>query len=176
MAKNMIVTADVIIPKSLSLQPDAWIKAIDTGMKSAAESLRVDFVATTNTWNHKPKFQRYDIGKLQYIIGTDDKIWAMLERGTRPHIIRIRRAKALRFNWDGYGSYGAKTRPDFLGSKNARYPKTPQRRIQVKHPGTKARNWIETAQLKYEKLLPKIVQRSIDSTANRILSQMGGTP
>jgi hypothetical protein len=172
----MVAVADVIIPKSLALQPSAWIKAIDTGMKSASESLRVDFVATTNTWKRKPKFERYEIGTLQYIIGTDDPIWAMLERGTRPHIIRIRRARFLRFNWDGYGSYGAKTRPNFLGSKNARYPKTPQRRIQVKHPGTEARNWIDTAQQKYQKLLPKIVQRSIDSTANRILSQMGGKP
>lgn len=176
MAKSIVIGADVIVPKSLAFKPDMLLKAVDTGMKATAEALRVDFVATTNTWRTKPKFVSTKAAELTYTVSTDNPIWAMLERGTKPHIIRIRRARFLRFQWDGYGSYGAKTKPNFLGSRAARYPKTPQRRIQVRHPGTKARNWIETAQDKYEKLLPKIVQRSVDAVASRIVSQMGGTP
>lgn len=141
-------------------------RAIINKLHMTGEAARVDFVATTNTWNHKPKFTRTDVDAETIAVGTDDAVWSMLDVGTKPHIIRVKRAKALRFAWNGFGSYGAKTRPGFLGSKNAKYPTTINYRKQVKHPGTKARIWTDTAVIKYQKLLPVIVQRAISVEMN----------
>jgi asparagine N-glycosylation enzyme membrane subunit Stt3 len=141
-------------------------RAITNKLKMTGEAARVDFVATTNTWNHKPKFVASIVDPETVAVGTDDAVWGMLDVGTKPHIIRVKRAKALRFAWNGFGSYGAKTRPGFLGSKNAKYPTTINYRKQVKHPGTKARIWTGTAIIKYQKLLPTIVQRAISVEMN----------
>lgn len=144
----------VVDPKKLQ-------RVIINKLNMVGEAARVDFVATTNTWNHKPKFVREVVDAETVAVGTDDAIWAMLDVGTKPHIIRVKHAKALRFAWNGKGSYGAKTKPNYLGSKNAKYPTTINYRKQVKHPGTKARLWTNTVLEKYQRLLPIIVQRAI---------------
>lgn len=141
-------------------------RAIINKLHMTGEACAADFEATTNTWNHKPKFTRTDVDAETIAVGTDDAVWGMLDVGTKPHIIRVKRAKFLRFAWNGYGSYGAKTRPGFLGSKNAKYPTKINYRKQVKHPGTKARIWTDTAVIKYQKLLPVIVQRAISVEMN----------
>jgi hypothetical protein len=161
---------EVQIPTRLLFNQKSLSKAIQDGVTSTAEAVRVDFVATTNTWKHKPKFVKKSNGFASTTISTDDQIWNMLEVGTRPHIIKPKptnKSGMLRFRWNGPGSYGAKTRPGWLSSKGAKYPTTPVRRRMVKHPGTKARKWTIAARDKYAKLMPRIMQRAIDSVVTR---------
>jgi hypothetical protein len=141
-------------------------RAIINKLQITGNACAADFEATTNTWNHKPTFTSVIVDEETVAVGTDDDVWSMLDVGTKPHIIRVKRAKALRFAWNGFGSYGAKTRPGFLGSKNAKYPTTINYRFKVKHPGTKARIWTDTAVIKYQRLLPIIVQRTISVEMN----------
>lgn len=150
--------------------PELFARAIQNGFRAVTEAIRADFKATTNTWNHKPKFERKTRGFANMEIVTDDKIWIMLNQGTKPHLILPKptnKSQRLRFKWDGFGSYGAKTKPKFLGSRSARYPKTPVSRRMVRHPGTKARDWIGTAQTKWNKLMPGRIQDAINSVAKR---------
>ena len=151
----------LIVPQN-ALNPDGLRRAILNTMRDTAEAARVDFVATTNTWDHKPTFERKELdGGTTQQVYTTDEVWGMLERGTRPHIIMVKRAKFLKFAWDGYGSYGAKTKPGLLSSKNARYPTEMNYRKSVNHPGTKAREWRAAAIRKYSKLMQGIMNRAI---------------
>lgn len=161
---------EVQIPRSLAVDVNRLAKALTDGLDATTEAVRVDFVATTNTWKHKPKFIVKRETPTSRIIYTEDDVWNMLEVGTRPHIIRPKptnRSGMLRFKWDGFGSYGAKTKPGSLSSKGARYPTTPVRRRVVKHPGTKARRWTIAAKDKYRTLMPRIIQRAIDAVHTR---------
>jgi hypothetical protein len=142
-------------------------RAIINKLRITGGACAADFEATTNTWNHKPTFTSVIVDSETVAVGTDDNIWSMLDVGTKPHIIRPKNAKALRFPWGGFGSYKAKTRPGFLGSKNSSMKNGKmQYRKFVKHPGTKARIWTDTAVIKYQKLLPIIVQRAISVEMN----------
>jgi len=151
----------VIIPKKLLPDGKAVARVLKNAARMAGEQLRSDFEATTNTWSKRPEFKREDIGIGSVEVSTDNFIWNMLDAGTKPHIIVPKRAKLLRFAWDGFGSYGAKTKPNKLSSGSARYPKRIVFRRRVRHPGTAPRNWVETAYKKWEPKWAETVQRAL---------------
>lgn len=151
----------VFVPKELLPHSKGLERALKNAARMGGEQVRADFVATTNTWKHKPKFERKDIAVGSVEVSTEDKIWVMLDAGTRPHIIVPKRAKALRFAWDGFGSYGAKTKPRWLSSRKGRSPKNIVFRKRVKHPGTEARQWVDTAAEKWSSEWPRTVQRAL---------------
>ena len=112
----------IIVPKRL---PDAKAmkNVVTNTLRGIAKSVAVDFKTTTFTWKRPITFDIKEVSSESVTVGTDNEIWSMIDVGTRPHKITIKNAKWLVFRWDGKGSYGAKTKPRFLGSKNARYPK-----------------------------------------------------
>jgi len=152
----------VSIPDKL-IDPKKLIRALRNGMADAAEDVVVDFETTTETWKHKPAFKTTEISAAEWIISTDDAIWSMLDQGTKPHVIRPKRAKRLRFQWGGFGSYKAKTRPGYLGSNKGGIKGPIVYRKQVRHPGTVARKWTTAAEEKWNKELGDIVQRAINA-------------
>ena len=153
----------VNFPQSLLSNEKKLYAAIKNGVRGTAESIRVDFVATTNTWKHKPKFSLAPADEFSMNITTDDNIWIMLDKGTRPHEITPKTPNGvLRFS---VGGFVAKTRPNYLGSIAGARGATPTMRKRVWHPGTDARDWVQTAQSKYQDIFPKIVQRAIDAAA-----------
>lgn len=156
---------EIDIPTALIKDPMKLVKSIDVGMRSVAEAIAADFDATTNTWRNRPDFKVTRKGFATFRISTNHFVWGLLNFGTKPHIIRPRRAKMLRFAWDGKGSYGAKTSVRWLGSRNARYPSTIVYRRIVRHPGTEARDWIGAVADKYDTIAYKVVQRAIDAIA-----------
>jgi hypothetical protein len=149
------------IPRdALILNPERIARAVENGMQAAAEGVRADFYATTNTWERGVSFTISRPGAFRRIIGTDDEIWTMLNQGTKPHLIYPRRAKALAFATGGR----AKTKPRVLGSSAGSQGSTfVTTRGPVQHPGTKAREWDTTAQKKWQQELATVVQRSVDS-------------
>jgi hypothetical protein len=137
-------------------------RVITNQLRMTAKSVQVDFIATTLTWKRRPDFTITE-SKDAVVIGTDNDIWFMLNVGTRPHVIRIKYAKWLRFRWDGFGTFRAKTVPRQFRSNKGYVGKRLNFRKSVRHPGTKAREYTDAAREKYEKLLPVIMQRAIDS-------------
>ena len=74
--------------------------------------------------------------------------WVRLQFGTRRHPIRARRARRLVFRWPGFLP---KTTPRYLGSGPGRVATGPLRwPLEVMHPGTEPRRWIETLREKLE--------------------------
>ena len=64
--------------------------------------------------------------------------WKWLDEGTRPHVIRARRAPLLRFRL----GYNPGTRPGTLTTRGSYYVGAHWRSAKlVHHPGTKAREW-----------------------------------
>lgn len=156
------MTKAIRVPARLLALPDRMNRAIENGMQAAAQGVRADFVATTRTWERGVAFTITAPGRYARVIGTDDQIWAWLNEGTRPHLIAPRRARALAFAVGGR----AKTRPRVLGSSAGSTGSTfVTTRGVVQHPGTKAREWTDVAQQKWQDQLAVVVQRAIDSEA-----------
>jgi hypothetical protein len=156
----------VIVPPKLDAK--RLIRGLRNGMKNASENVIVDFMTTTKTWKHQPEFKATEVSAAEWIISTDDSVWSMLDDGTKPHIIRPKRAKRLRFQWGGQGSYKAKTRPGYLGSNKGRVSGPIVFRKQVRHPGTKPRKWTDAAKVKWDRELGDIVQRAIDAEVSNM--------
>ena len=144
-----------IIPKLRLFDPAKHRTAIDAGMREAADEALEDFRRTTSTWSRSVSFE----AKKQadgYLIGTDDDVWGMLDKGTKPHSI-VAKKRALRFP----GGYRAKTRPGFIGSSSGGPSGGMVFRKRVFHPGTKARSWSTLIGKKWRARLGPIVQKKI---------------
>jgi hypothetical protein len=106
------------------------------------------FERVTKSWRNAQTFKATrKITKEQMTVsvkpvGASAKIWEYVSQGTRPHIIRPKNKRALRFEWGGYGSYKPKTTTSggYQGPGVVVGGKTVFR-MEVKHPGNKARNF-----------------------------------
>lgn len=81
------------------------------------------------------------------------KKWRWLDEGTRPHIIRPRRAPRLRFKVGGQ----AGSTPGSLSVRPARSGTEWRSAQVVRHPGTEARNWsIQVYEKRYKAFFEEI--------------------
>lgn len=145
-----------IVPKRRTLDPRRQQQAIDAGLKDAADEALKDFEETTKTWQHQPTFTAKP-QKDGVLIGTDDDIWSMLDKGTKPHTI-VAHKITLRFPG---GLYKAKTRPGFIGSQSGGSSGPLTFRKQVHHPGTAPRGWSKLIRKKWQSRLAQMVQKRI---------------
>lgn len=153
----------VIVPSRLAIDAKRIIRAVSTGMDAAAEACRVDFVATVGTWSTPATFEVASQGAYTRQITTGNKIWGMLNEGTKPHRILPKKPNGkLRFRT----GYASKTTPGVLGSNSGGASGGSVFARGVNHPGTSPRSWDETAKDKYDDLLGKIVQRAIDAAVD----------
>jgi len=119
-----------------------YTQALEQSIYKTASLVQRDFQATTRTWTHKPKF---DITITRqgnnYIVaaGTDDLIYLFVSEGTKPHVIRAKRSPYLVFQ----SGYRAKTRVGIIGSNEGGAFGDTVAAKSVKHPGTKARKFIQ---------------------------------
>jgi hypothetical protein len=104
-------------------------------------------------WKNQPEFaaRKYirpdKIEIAVYPTGEHKLIWIYVDQGTRPHPITPKRAKFLKFEWGGPGSYEPKTL-----AKPARTVRGGGRvvggvtvyRKKVQHPGSEGRHFTET--------------------------------
>lgn len=113
------------------------VAAIDQGMGDAmTDVVSGPIQDIVGTWTNPPKTTVlvYQF-KREFRIEDDRFNWA--NKGTRPRLIQVRRARALRF----YGDWKAKTRPGQLKSGAGNRGSRPVFRRWVRHPGIRARNW-----------------------------------
>ena len=158
------IKANVIRPAKLDVK--AMRAALLDGLKEVAKDVDEDFAKTYATWKRKPKFKtevemRDRGGRFQ--VSTDNEIYGYVDQGTKPHIIRPKRAQKLFFK----SGYSAKTTPRVIGSNNGGANGPDVFANVVRHPGTKAREFAETLKEKYEKTFGKTMQRAMNNAAKK---------
>ena len=156
--------------KPEKLKEDKLRLQLLNALRKAGTPMKQDFVKTTDTWEHKPKFE-VSISLKQpgpsVLVGTDDEIYGYVNDGTKPHKIpKVPKVKgALRFRWGGKGSYKAKTKPRIIGSAPGG-PSGPWVSFkQVQHPGTKARKFDEVIQKKWRSAFKTLMEKAMRDAA-----------
>jgi hypothetical protein len=158
-----------ILPKVAKLIDQARLqRELRDALDHTGNIIKDDFEKTVKTWEHKPPFRkegpRLTGSGLEVTVSTNQEVYTYVTRGTRPHLIRPRRARKLRFQT----GFKAKTRPRIISSRagGASGPIAFARAVQ--HPGTQARDFdIEIArrrQKNHENLIRLAIRRSIRLT------------
>lgn len=119
-----------------------------------------DFALTTTTWNHQPvistmrRFSELKTGGWSFVrVFTKDRVYVMLEVGTRSHTITRRNASALRYQMD----FTPKTQVRWIGSRQGGKSGAWTNRISVQHPGHESRLFTVVMREKQQTLM---VQRA----------------
>jgi len=151
-----------IIPKSLPSDPRKMAQVMTNQMNGIAQSMKIDFEVTVQTWDDPASFTIEAPSIWVRIISTGDEIYSMLNRGTQPHRILPRNGGVLRFNTP----FRAKTRPNSISSGAGSIGNNEVFSRGVNHPGTEARNWDKAIAKKWRRLAGGIMQRAIDAAVN----------
>ena len=129
------------LPKNLNVHN--VYGALQRELESYAKDVKLDFDATTATWDHKVKFET-DVLVLPDIVSvkvwTEDEIYGYVDQGTKPHVIKPKNKPRLAFMVGGTPktSPGVDTAgPGLPGTDLVVLPVG----MAVHHPGTKARNF-----------------------------------
>ena len=120
------------------------------GLRSVARAVERDYKETVKTWETKVEFETIISlrgGKAEFLVGTSSKIYEYVDKGTRPHVIKPKKAKFLRFQ----SGYRAKTTPGVISSGSGGRSGDVVYSKGVMHPGTKARNFSKLINKKYER-------------------------
>lgn len=127
-----------VIPKRGAIPDKETVRlSIEDALDNIADEGLALFKATTATWKHQVKF-KINRTKDGRTITTSDKIYGKMDLGTKRHIIRARRAPMLVFR---AGGFKAKTKVRVLSSFRGSPGQNWVSKKQVKHPGTKARQF-----------------------------------
>jgi hypothetical protein len=150
----------VILPRKLSVNPQAMARAITNTMQSTALAIQTDFRVTTQTWDDKPTFAIESPTPYTRRVGTDDENYARLNAGTRPHIIAPRPGGTLVFRTPFRSKTVPRTIGSGAGSKGGNVVFT---RKPIHHPGTEARAFDQVIAEKWRRQVAAIFQRAIDA-------------
>lgn len=131
-------------------------RAYRRALERAGQELKQDFEKTTRTWSTNVRFE-VRVHSRGVTVTTRNAIWRYVDAGTRPHIIRPRRARILAFR----AGYTPKTRVGSIiaGAGGPTGPRVVAR--QVQHPGTKARGFSRRLRAKWKTRWPEMVKRAI---------------
>jgi len=140
-------------------------------MTKAANVIRkdalADFKKTTANWKHKVTFaSKVWVGGIskgiEVHVATDDVIYGYVDEGTRPHIIRAKTRNGLRFL--GRITRGIpKTQPNVVGTFPGKAGTGWTRKMAVKHPGNKPRN--------FSKHIAKTTQKELSRETKNALAR-----
>lgn len=126
-------------------------RVLDRGALTALTLFR----STSATWNHKPAHE-VDREPTARVVGTNDRIYEIVsETGSRPHTIRPRNARSLRFQT----GYKAKTRRGVIGSSSGGASGSVVHSKSVQHPGFEPREFV------------KAIQEQMDITMERLVNE-----
>lgn len=164
----MAVKFTPIVAKSLNI--NEIIDELRAVTKREAKFADTQFGLTYKTFKHKPTFrQRFketknkvEASTLTSDEGSSDNPYPFM-KGTRPHIIRPVRAKALVFR----AGYTAKTTPRVIGSKSGGSSGPVVYAQEVRHPGTKDREFEQEIAKREQPKFKRRGQKAIDDAARR---------
>lgn len=128
------------------------------------KAVKREYQITVRTWKRKPDFEvTQDPDSAE--VSTDNPIYGYVDKGTKPHIIRPKTAKTLRFNTAGFVS---KTVAGRLSPRAGRSAKPPTAYpMEVRHPGTKARGFSELIAKRSIARLTKNINKAIKEASQR---------
>jgi len=147
------ISVKAIPAKTLNIK--AVRREVQKALDETGKVLQKEFAKTTEAWEGaKPNFA-VTTGAIStmgggrafvrcYPAGDEEGVekWVRLDEGTKPHVIRPRNKKYLRFPWRGYKqSYDPGTVRYWLGSMSHRKLGTITSFNEVNHPGNEPRDW-----------------------------------
>ena len=156
-------------PPKAAQQYKAVQDEVRVGLKRVGDRTVKAYQRVVQNWERKPGFKaEVGSGSKQLYVrikvpGSRRNIenWNRVDKsGAKPHVIRAKRAKFLRFVWGGPGSYDAKTKAAparFGGSGKVANGKVVYRKF-VNHPGFKARKFSEAINRDSRELLDREVR------------------
>ena len=154
--------AVVILPKRKVFDVAKMRGVITSTLNATAKNIKVDFDVTTQTWDHTVKIEITSPSEYTREITVHDPIYAMLEVGTKAHIIAPKKPRGiLRFTTP----FRSKTIPNEIRSRQGSKGNTPVVARVVHHPGTAPRLWSKAIKRKWDQQIGNIFQRAIDSAA-----------
>jgi hypothetical protein len=131
-----------------------------------SKEIKADFEKTTKTWEHKPKFDvktKSTNEQVSIAVSTKDKVYGYVDQGTRPHIIKPRRAKRLAFS----SKFKPKTKVRVIGSQAGARGKVDTFAQVVHHPGSDAREFAQEIQAAWQPKLKKRIEQTITRAAKK---------
>lgn len=167
----MGVTISMKAIKAKKLSVDAIRLEILNALRREGTQHRRILARTVTTWRNKPKFEsligltRKDMTVLTGPTGSEKavQLWEYSDLGTRAHVIRARRAPALRFRWPST----AKTSVGKFKSGPGRRGRNWARKLFVRHPGTKARGWSKLLTKRRKKPFTKAMLAAVKKGASK---------
>jgi len=155
--------------------PEMKLAIEDVLNKEVKPPLLRSFRNVMVNWETKIPFkgrtsQKPDSVRLRILpFGSDINIWRWVSRGTKPHIIRARRAPQLVFLWGGPGSYKPKTKPiGKFGGPGVVVGGSIHRTQQVSHPGTEARKFEEVISADFKRDFSRIMNNAFKRIIRRL--------
>lgn len=167
-------------PPKAAAQYKAVQDEVRIGLKRVGDRTVRAYQAVVKNWERKPGFKAEigSGGKQLYVrikvTGSRRNIenWNRIDKtGAKPHVIRPKRAKLLRFVWGGPGSYAPKTNASparFGGSGKVANGRVVYRKF-VNHPGFKARKFSEAINKDSRELMDKEVRNGYRRGLRRAL-------
>lgn len=157
-----------IIPGPLNV--DKMLDTLRDMVKKQAKFSNTQFGLTYRTHKHKPSFKEefketpkeMTGSALTSGEGSKDNPYPFL-KGTKPHIIKPKRAKSLVFRSD----YTAKTSPRIIGSRSGGSSGALVFSQGVRHPGTKDRKFEEEIAKREQPKFEKRGQAAMDKAAKQ---------
>lgn len=151
--------------KPQTLKVDIFRLYFLNALRQAGRDIMKDFEKTTATWKNKPTFeiQISLSGGLQVEVYTEDEIYRYVDKGTEPHDIwpgfytGKSDKKVLAFS----STFSPKTIPGVIGSGPGSRGKVDTFRPYVEHPGTKARNFSEEIQKKWQTIFKTRMEQAL---------------
>lgn len=147
---------------------EAIASASEDAVDEVAKGMLEDFEQTTRTWDHKVNFVIIETrrgGSYSVGVGTDDDIYKYVDKGTRAHTIRPRRANYLRFR----EGHRAKTRRGRLKSGRGGSFGGFVYRKRVRHPGTEARDFTGLIEKRWKRPSVRLIQKRLTRAFERYL-------
>lgn len=161
------VSIHAITPKNL-MNSKEFKKAVTQPVEKTAKLVKRDYESTARTWSSKNR-PTFDVivaeldGDYTITAGTDSLLYKWVDEGTKPHIIRPRRSKFLRFRVGGR----AKTTPNVIGSGPGSRGDAWRTADFVLHPGTRARNFTKRIKERRQKTVEQEISQSIAKLARK---------
>jgi hypothetical protein len=159
----MAVILQAIKPKASPSVFKQVVKALEAAQQRAAKELLADYQKTTQTWDNQPAWT-VRVSRREIAVFTKSEVWNWVDKGTRPHTIRVRRAKALAFA----SGYTAKTRPGSIIAQPGGPSGDTRFAIEVEHPGTKPRRFSDRLRAKWKTKWPRDLQAAITKAGGRV--------
>jgi len=153
-----IVVWKEIKPKAIKVK--AMRKVLLNEMTKSGKDIKKDFEKTTSTWKTNVAFDivtDLDPKGPQVLVGTDNEIYGFVDKGTKPHSIRPKRARILRFQ----SGYKAKTSVNKIGASSGGPFGDNVFARSVNHPGTKARNFTSILQKKWQSIFKRRMEKAM---------------